>query len=73
MPHVSGADVIRRARALRSALPAIIITGYAELESIARRPDDVHVLAKPFTSDQLASAIALATGARLVAQRDAAE
>jgi CheY-like chemotaxis protein len=53
MPHVSGAEVIRHARALRETLPAIIITGYADESSIARRPDDVLVLAKPFTPDQL--------------------
>jgi CheY-like chemotaxis protein len=53
MPHVSGAEVIRHARALRPGLPAIIITGYADEASIARRPEDVLVLPKPFTPDQL--------------------
>jgi nitrogen-specific signal transduction histidine kinase len=53
MPHVSGAEVIRHARALCPALPAIIITGYADEASIARRPDDVLVLPKPFTPEQL--------------------
>jgi CheY-like chemotaxis protein len=53
MPHVSGAEVIRHARALRPGLPAIIITGYADEASIARRPDDVLVLSKPFTPEQL--------------------
>jgi len=58
MPHVSGAEVIRQARALRPGLPAVIITGYADAQSIARRPEDVLVLAKPFTADQLTAAIA---------------
>ena len=58
MPLVSGADLIRRARDKCPGLPAIIITGYAELESIARRPEDVQVLAKPFTPIQLEAAIA---------------
>jgi PAS domain S-box-containing protein len=58
MPHVSGAEVIRQARALRPGLPAIIITGYADAQSISRRPEDVLVLAKPFTADQLTAAIA---------------
>jgi CheY-like chemotaxis protein len=53
MPHVSGAEVIRHARALCPALPAIIITGYADEASIARRPEDVLVLPKPFTPEQL--------------------
>jgi PAS domain S-box-containing protein len=57
MPHVSGAEVIRQAREIRPGLPAIIITGYADESSIARRPDDVLVLAKPFTPEQLSAAI----------------
>jgi len=57
MPLVSGAEVIRQARELRPGLPGIIITGYADVHSIARRPDDVVVLTKPFTPDQLARAI----------------
>jgi CheY-like chemotaxis protein len=73
MPHVSGADVIRRAREIMPLLPAIIVTGYAELDSIARRPEDVHVLAKPFTADQLARAIAAALPARPALERAAAE
>jgi PAS domain S-box-containing protein len=73
MPLVSGADLIRRAREINPGLPAIIITGYAELESIGRRPEDVQVIAKPFTSTQLATAIGTATMARHAAQRDAAE
>jgi PAS domain S-box-containing protein len=73
MPLVSGADLIRRTREINPDLPALIITGYAELESIARRPDDVHVLAKPFTADQLATAIAATAKATRAAQRQAAE
>jgi PAS domain S-box-containing protein len=57
MPHVSGAEVIRQARQIRGQLPAIIITGYADAQSIARRPEDVLVLAKPFTPDQLDAAL----------------
>jgi DNA-binding NtrC family response regulator len=73
MPLVSGADLIRRTREINPDLPALIITGYAELESIARRPDDVHVLAKPFTADQLATAIAATAKAARGAERQAAE
>jgi PAS domain S-box-containing protein len=57
MPHVSGAEVIRQARELRPGLPAIIITGYADAHSIARRPEDVLVLPKPFTAEQLKGAM----------------
>jgi PAS domain S-box-containing protein len=62
MPHVSGAEVIRQARDVRPGLPAIIITGYADSTAIGRRPDDVMVLAKPFTPDQLRAAMASAAG-----------
>ena len=61
MPLVSGTDVINSARALRPGVPCIIITGYAETGSIARRPEDVQVLAKPFTLQQLSDAIGDAT------------
>jgi CheY-like chemotaxis protein len=60
MPHVSGAEVIRQARETRPGLPAILITGYADAQSISRRPEGVQILAKPFTPDQLAAAIATA-------------
>ncbi len=58
MPLVSGIDVIERARALRPDLPGIIVTGYADAQSIARRPHDVPVLTKPFTPSQMNQAIA---------------
>jgi PAS domain S-box-containing protein len=60
MPHVSGAEVIRQARVQRPGLPAIIITGYADAQSISRRPEGVQILAKPFTPAQLSAAIASA-------------
>ena len=63
MPLVSGADVIRQARELKPGMPGIIITGYADVHSIARRPDDVLVLTKPFTADQIARAINSLCGA----------
>ncbi len=60
MPHMSGAEVIERGRLIRKDLPGIIITGYADAQSISRRPDDVLVLSKPFTPEQLQAAIAAA-------------
>lgn len=57
MPLISGTEVVERAREIRPGLPGIIITGYAAAASIARRPDDVPVLTKPFTPDQLGQAI----------------
>ncbi|QAY76595.1 response regulator [Sphingosinicella sp. BN140058] len=58
MPHISGAEVIRQVRERRPDLPAIIITGYADAQSIAKRPENVLVLSKPFTPDQLCHAVA---------------
>jgi CheY-like chemotaxis protein len=62
MPHVSGTEVIQQARRIREGMPAIIITGYAEAQSISRRPDDVAVLSKPFSPEQLVAAIRAASG-----------
>jgi PAS domain S-box-containing protein len=64
MPSLSGVEVIRRARSLTAGLPGIIITGYADTDSIANRPGDVLVLAKPFTQDQLNKTIRLVYGKR---------
>jgi CheY-like chemotaxis protein len=61
MPHMSGAQLIDKAREHSPAMPGIIITGYAEAQSISRRPEGVLVLTKPFTAEQLAEAIAFAT------------
>ena len=57
MPLVSGAEAVHRARAISPNVPGIIITGYADAQSISRRPEDVIVLRKPFSPEQLASAI----------------
>jgi CheY-like chemotaxis protein len=57
MPRLSGAEVVRQARRIRPAMPAILMTGYADARSISRRPEDVHVLAKPFTLEQMSAAI----------------
>ena len=59
MPHTSGTALVHKARALREGLPALIITGYADSEAIGERPDDVAVLIKPFTLEQLAHMIAV--------------
>jgi PAS domain S-box-containing protein len=72
MPHVSGAEVIRQAREARPALPAIIITGYADAQSISRRPEGVQILAKPFTPRQLMSAIGSAVAGPVGAEEQAA-
>ncbi len=57
MPLVSGLEVIRLARNLRPAMPALLITGYADLESLSNRPENICVLAKPFEPEALMKAI----------------
>ncbi|MBC9032241.1 response regulator [Sphingomonas sp. JC676] len=59
MPGMSGADVARLVRAEDSQLPVIVVTGYAEsqtLDTIAG--PQVSVLRKPFESHQLLRSIA---------------
>jgi CheY-like chemotaxis protein len=65
MPLLSGLDVIRLARGLRSGWPAIIISGYVDATPIQDRPDDVQLLGKPFSDEMLLRAIesSLAAGA----------
>ena len=57
---MSGGDMLKQARALRADLPGIIISGYADSQSILHKPADVVVLTKPFTLDQMQAAIAAA-------------
>jgi CheY-like chemotaxis protein len=57
MPKLSGAELIRQARERVPNLPALIITGYADKESIGERPDNVAILSKPFTPEQLRSCL----------------
>ncbi|MDB5706694.1 MAG: hybrid sensor histidine kinase/response regulator [Sphingomonas bacterium] len=64
MPHVSGAEVIRRARQIRPALPAIIITGYADSSAIDLADQQVVAVNKPFTPAQMKDAIARAMEAK---------
>jgi PAS domain S-box-containing protein len=58
MPHISGTEFLREARELCPDVPALIITGYAEIGAITDRPENVEVLLKPFTPRALEAAIA---------------
>jgi PAS domain S-box-containing protein len=53
MPHLSGTDFLREARKLCPEVPALIITGYAEADTITDRLEGVEVLLKPFTPHKL--------------------
>jgi nitrogen-specific signal transduction histidine kinase/CheY-like chemotaxis protein len=57
MPSMSGLDLIKTARARRTDWPAVIVTGFADLEEIAKRPMNVPLLAKPFTRTALLQAL----------------
>ena len=57
MPVASGADVLKQARAIRPDMPGIIISGYADRSAMTNRPSEVVVLTKPFTLEQMRTAI----------------
>jgi PAS domain S-box-containing protein len=64
MPGMNGAEVIRKARAMRPDLPALIMSGYLDPAAL---PDELHeqqVLQKPFESDQLLERVAGLMAAR---------
>ena len=61
MPLMSGLEVIRYARNMRPNWPAVIITGYADSEGLAKRPADVPLITKPFSRQALLQAIASVT------------
>ncbi len=66
MPHVSGAEVIRRARQIRPALPAIIITGYADTSALDLTGEHVIAVNKPFSPAQMKDAIRRAMEASIM-------
>jgi PAS domain S-box-containing protein len=68
MPHLSGTEFLREARALCPNVAALIITGYAEADAISDRPEDVEVLLKPFTVSKLEAALSRLGTARTVAR-----
>jgi signal transduction histidine kinase/DNA-binding response OmpR family regulator len=56
MPGMNGAELARRARALRPTLPIVFVTGYAELEAL-RAAGEAHVVQKPFRRGALATSV----------------
>jgi CheY-like chemotaxis protein len=58
MPLLSGGEALLRAREIRPDLPGLIISGYADAQSIERKPEDVAVLTKPFTPEDIGRVIA---------------
>ncbi len=64
MPLLSGADVLKQAREIRPGMPGIIISGYADSRSITGGGSKSVVLTKPFTLDQMKTAIGAVNIAR---------
>ncbi|MGQ0485206.1 MAG: response regulator [Hyphomicrobiales bacterium] len=60
MPAITGLELIRIARNSRPRLPAIIMTGFADVDTIGDRPRDVEILSKPLEPAALSVAIATA-------------
>lgn len=60
MPLVSGADVLKQARAIRPDIRGIIISGYAESRALGACPEETVILRKPFTPEQMQAAICAA-------------
>ena len=47
MPGIGGGELVRRARELFPDLPALVITGYADVEAMSGLPPHVRVVRKP--------------------------
>jgi signal transduction histidine kinase len=61
MPLMSGCEMLKQARGILPAIPAIIISGYADDQALADAPPGVAVLRKPFTLGQMGEAISALT------------
>jgi signal transduction histidine kinase len=63
MPLMSGCEMLKQARGILPAIPAIIISGYADDQALADAPPGVAILRKPFTLGQMGAAISTLTAA----------
>jgi CheY-like chemotaxis protein len=57
MPLMSGCEMLKQARGILPAVPAILISGYADDQALADAPAGVTILRKPFTLGQMGEAI----------------
>jgi PAS domain S-box-containing protein len=57
MPQLSGTDLLVRARKMLPNLPALLVTGYADADEIGGRPDDVAIVSKPFSQEELVAGL----------------
>ncbi|MBN2973035.1 PAS domain S-box protein [Roseomonas aeriglobus] len=59
MPGMDGMELVRVARSIAPTLPALVVSGYADVEGIA---SDIPRLAKPFRAEELRAAVAALDG-----------
>jgi signal transduction histidine kinase/ActR/RegA family two-component response regulator len=57
MPNMSGAELVREALKLKPELKSMIMTGYADNDTLAANLDNTAILTKPFSLERLAEAI----------------
>ena len=62
MPSMSGMEVLERARAKRSEIRAVFITGYADQPRLSGKFENELVIRKPFTVEQLVLVVRSALG-----------
>jgi CheY-like chemotaxis protein len=63
MPGMTGAELVVKAREMFPRLPALVATGYADMEDIEHSIGKGAVLRKPFEMTELGAAIARAMAA----------
>lgn len=59
MPGMNGAEVARRARVMRPELPILFVTGFADRSALMEL-QDVQVIGKPFTRQELGEKVRIA-------------
>jgi CheY-like chemotaxis protein len=60
MPNMTGAQLINAAREIRGETPFLLVSGYSDSEELAAASATANLLRKPFTFDELRTAIAQA-------------
>ena len=57
MPGMNGADLARRAKALKPDLRTVIISGHADMDAVEEAGTDAPLVRKPFTANVLLAAV----------------
>ncbi|AVD82725.1 response regulator [Pseudomonas sp. SWI6] len=60
LPDMRGEDLAKQARKIRPSLPVLFASGYAESVDV---PEDMHLIGKPFSIDQLRDKVMAILGA----------